>query len=205
MGGYKVLAGSDSSDRVFINSIKDQTVQIPSGGKLQFHVEPCISRQNLLKIIGNADSDSVTHRYNSFKVTNTIEFASATHKISFPLSLTCHLPELASNTTRLDFGSIFYGRSSAKEFTISNPSSHCQSWYSLTLAQQGNNFYFNSPAIENEKQPTEKASHQNGVLKPGEAHRVVINFSPDGTQLNYSANVALNEKLLGKISKELVL
>lgn len=201
---YQVVSGNKNClENVFISSIKEKGVQIPRGGKLQFHVEPQLNKDHLMKLLDESDSDKITHRYNSFRVANSIEFASSAHKISFPLSLTCHLPEISVSTNDIDFSSVLYGRSAAKEFIITNTSSHCQSWYSLALDNaKAQNFYFNGHESKNRVQ---RNMHQNGVLRPKEHHRIVVNFSPDGTQLNYTAKITVRETLLDQISTSMSL
>lgn len=176
-------------NRCLIHSVPLNTIQIPTHGKYQFHVTPKLNKHRLLSLL-ESDNENISHRYNSIALKEILEFSSLSHKITFPLHLSCDLPELKISCSVINFGDVFYGKSVAKEFSITNTSSHCQSWYQIQNDDNTKNFEIDS---------------EHGRLAPGETHRIQAKFCPDGKQLNYSANLKITETLLGKINNVLVL
>merc|ERR1711881_591900 len=111
---YKVVQDEEA---VFTHSVPSNTIQIPTHGKYQFHVTPKLNKQRLLSLM-ESDSENISHRYNSIALKEILEFSSLSHKITFPLHLSCDLPELKISCEVINFGDVFYGKSVAKEFSI---------------------------------------------------------------------------------------
>jgi len=190
----------ETSLNVFTNSLEKNTLSIPANDKVQFHVYPKMSSQQLKSILENSDDERIKHSYSSFIVSNTISLSSSSHLIKFPLALVCHLPELKVSSNCLDFGSVYYGNTEFKDFSITNSSQHCKAFYKVQIPQtreSDSNFYL----VENkadDKNTVIKKHVKTGILLPGENIRVMTGFKPDGKQLSYSLKATIFEELVGK-------
>ena len=176
-----------TSNQIF----KEET--IAPKNRLQFHVEPLVSKKRLLALLDSVNSSNASNTikiqrsYNSIKVFETLSFQSQGHQVNFPLSLTIHLPELSLNKKELNFNQVFYGSSKTIELTLTNKSKFCNSWYDIHL-----NDTINFGLSEN-----------SGELRPGESVRVSVTLRPDGSKLSYFGELVVKEMLIGKIEEKI--